>query len=43
MHRLVCGLRCAIGICAAIRAYHFFVLVGHLLEKSGKGLTTVFA
>jgi hypothetical protein len=43
MHCLVCSLRFAVGIFAAIWAYHFFVLVGHLLEKSGKSLATVFA
>jgi hypothetical protein len=41
MHCLVCSHRFAVGIFAAIRAYHFFVLVSHLLEKSGKSLATV--
>jgi hypothetical protein len=43
MHRLVCRRRIAVGIRAAIRAYHFFVLVSHLLEKSRESLATVLA
>jgi hypothetical protein len=43
MHGLVRRLRLAVGIFTAIWAYHFFVLISHLLEKSGKSLATVLA
>jgi hypothetical protein len=43
MHCLVCSFRFAVGVFTAIRADHLFVLVGHLLEESGKSLATILA